>query len=93
MDLDCGYPKRNGVMSVPWEKEVYSVTTLAFDSEIAPTNMDCWFTDFQYMTDIQGLERLDTSHVTNMSGLFDGCYSLTKLDLSHFDTGSVTDMS
>ena len=35
----------------------------------------------------------DTSAVTNMSGLFEGCENLSELDLSSLDTHAVTDMS
>ena len=34
----------------------------------------------------------NTSKVTNMTSMFDGCRSLTSLDLSSFDTSNVTDM-
>lgn len=36
---------------------------------------------------------LDTSHVTNMSHMFESCKKVTSLDLSCFDTSNVTDMS
>ena len=39
------------------------------------------------------IENLNTSEVTDMSGMFLQCTSLTELDLSHFDTSKVTDMS
>ena len=39
------------------------------------------------------LSNLDTSSVTNMSGMFSDCNSLTELNLSNFDTSKVTDMS
>ena len=35
----------------------------------------------------------NTSGVTNMNGMFDGCIGLTSLDVSNFDTSNVTDMS
>ena len=35
----------------------------------------------------------DTSNVTNMASMFEGCESLTSLDVSNFDTSNVTDMS
>lgn len=44
------------------------------------------------ITDID-LTNLDTSNVTNMSGMFEGCSNLTSLDLSKLDTSNVTDMS
>ncbi len=38
------------------------------------------------------LTNVDTSHVTNMSSMFQGCTGLTSLDLSSFNTSNVTDM-
>ena len=38
-------------------------------------------------------ESFDTSNVTNMSYMFNGCGKLKSLDLSSFDTSKVTDMS
>jgi len=48
--------------------------------------------DFSSVTSINGLTLLDTSNVIDMSFMFDGCSSLTKLDVSNFDTSNVTDM-
>ena len=45
------------------------------------------------LQEIQGLDKLDTSGVTNMSNMFDGCTSITSLDLSNFDTSNVSEMS
>ena len=42
------------------------------------------------MTSIEGLENLNTSDVTNMQSMFEGCQSLTELDLSTFNTANVT---
>ena len=44
------------------------------------------------MTDIEGLENLNTAHVTNMLSMFAECASLTSLDLTMFNTAKVTDM-
>ncbi len=41
---------------------------------------------------IEGLNKLDTSHVTNMSQMFAEC-KLPQIDVSNFDTSQVTDMS
>ena len=48
---------------------------------------------FAVVKDIAGLELLDTSKVTNMRYMFNGCSALTSLDVSGFDTSRVTDMS
>ena len=39
------------------------------------------------------LSGFDTSNVTNMSSMFDGCKNVKNLDVSGFDTGNVTNMS
>ena len=52
-----------------------------------------WFSYLINLTEINNIENLDTSYVTNMSGMFTYMNSLTTLDLSHFDTSNVTDMS
>ena len=51
------------------------------------------FSGFNALIEIKGIERLDTSAVTDMSSLFAECRSLTSLDLSSWDTSSVTNMS
>ncbi|EKF51262.1 hypothetical protein C426_1401 [Lactococcus garvieae DCC43] len=50
------------------------------------------FDGFQNLRDIQNLEKLDTTGVTDMSWMFTGTSSLTSLDLSSFDTTAVTNM-
>ena len=42
---------------------------------------------------IKKFKGLNTSNVTNMSDMFNGCSSLTSVDLSILDTSNVTDMS
>jgi surface protein len=44
------------------------------------------------VTDIQGMNYLNTSEVKGMYNMFNGCTSLTNLDLSHFETSNVTNM-
>ena len=73
-----------------------NVTTVVLDLSFAPvrlTHMGDWFNDMRYLTSIQGLENLNTSEVTSMKSLFNGCTSLASEDLKHFDTGNVTNMN
>ena len=76
---------------------IYSnVSTVVFDPSFAavhPTYMGDWFNGLRYLTSIQGLENLNTSEVTSMKSLFNGCTSLVNLDLRYFETGNVTDMN
>ena len=50
------------------------------------------FYDFSELTEIENLNLLDTSNVTNMGYMFSSCSKLTSLDLSNFDTSQVTSM-
>ena len=50
------------------------------------------FADFSELTEIEGLNNLDTSNATNMSQVFAECTSLTTIDLSSLDTSKVTTM-
>lgn len=59
----------------------------------APADMSCFFANYQNLKEINGLQNLDTSEVTNMEGMFSGCSSIEKLDLSALNTEKVTDMS
>lgn len=54
---------------------------------------DCGgFQGCKYLERIDGLNTWNTSQVTSMVNFFDGCASLTELDLSSFDTSNVTSM-
>ena len=66
---------------------------VAADGAIAPNPDAAWlFQDFVNMKTINFGNCFDTFDVTRMRGMFNGCSSLTDLDLSGFDTSSVTDM-
>ena len=59
----------------------------------APSNSMYLFRGYENCVEINGLNNLDTSKVTNMHSMFYNCSSLTSLDLSNFDTSKVTNMS
>ena len=72
-----------------------SVKNVFFDASFAqarPKSCYCWFCDMENLTSIVGIKYLDTSNVTNMGGMFNGCKSLTSLDVSGFNTSNVTNM-
>ena len=50
---------------------------------------------FRWNTNLRSVDfnGLDTSQVTDMRRMFDGCNNLTSLDVSGLDTSQVTDMS
>ena len=72
------------------------VLTAVFDAsfrDFRPTTTAGWFTYLQSLKSIERFEHLNTSQVTDMSRMFEGCESLTALDLSSFNTAKVKDMS
>ena len=71
------------------------IKKVVFDASFAnarPTSCYEWFYDCVDLTTIEGIEYLNTTNVTNMSGMFRGCDALTTLDISNFDTKNVTHM-
>ena len=76
-----------------WDSARSSITTVVFDATFANctsiTSTGDWFLGFSNLTSITGIENLNTSNTTVMSGMFSGCTSLTSLDVSHFNTANV----
>ena len=59
---------------------------------IGNSNCQKLFYTFTNITSIEFNDHFDTSNVENMSHMFNGCSSLTELDVSNFDTKKVTGM-
>ena len=67
---------------------------VAADGAISPNpNASCLFAWFTNLKTIYFGDSFDTSNVTNMSGMFSNCQSITSLDLSCFNTSKVTNMT
>ena len=78
----------------PWSDRY--IQKVIFDpsfAEARPSSTASWFYNANSMTEITGIQYLNTSNVTNMSNMFYFCCSLKSLDVSHFDTSNVTDMN
>ena len=83
-----------------WAGTMYTavpeVTTIVFDNSFKnfrPKTTKNWFFNFTNMEEIKGLENLNSSEVTIMSGMFVDCEKLSQLNLSSFNTEKVQDMS
>ena len=77
-------------------KQHNKINKVVFDASFAnarPTSCHMWFVGCSDLTEIEGIENLNTEEVTNMGYMFYGCSSLTSLNVSNFDTQNVTDMS
>ena len=77
---------------VPYKDVLERVSVETEDGEIQPTTTKGWFSGCSKLAGVEGLSKLDTSKVTDMRGMFQGCGGLTSLDVSKFDTAKVTDM-
>ena len=72
---------------VPWqEEEIKRLVIEPSFRAFQPTSTACWFCGLTQLETLEGLHYLDTSKVTDMSWMFEGCDSLTALDLSDFET-------
>ena len=79
-----------------WEAQKGNIKKVVFDASFAnarPTSCCWWFGNCFYLTEIEGIENLNTEKVTNMCDMFTCCYALTSLDVSNFNTQNVEDMT
>ena len=79
-----------------WEAQKRNIKKVVFDASFAnarPTSCCRWFADCFYLTEIDGIENLNTQNVTDMRNMFTCCYELTSLDVSNFNTQNVEDMT
>ena len=100
----CGYKKtlgeneyelNSGENWPKWFTYASKISKVVFEASFAnarPTNCYAWFLNFKNLTQIEGIENLNTENVTNMACMFQGCSSLTSLDVTNFNTAKVTDM-
>ena len=101
----CGYKKilgeneyalNSGEYQPAWNTQGNNITRVVFDASFAnarPTTCYAWFQSFYNLTQIEGIENLNTENVTSMAYMFGFCYNLAELDVTHFNTANVTNMS
>lgn len=85
-----------GANTPGWNASAADITKVVFDPTFAscyPVSCYFWFKDCKKLTEIQGIENLNTRDVTNMKAMFQDCQVLGDIDLSQFVTDKVTDMS
>ena len=78
-----------------WAGE-HGVKTVVFDpsfAEYRPTHCGSWFSGFNDLTAVKGIENLNVSEASSLRYMFGWCRSLETVDLSSFDTSNVEDMS
>ncbi len=92
-DENC---ETRGGVTIWWNinalKEATTVTLHQTMKDARPTSTNSWFINFKKLTNIEHLDYLNTSEVTDMAYMFFSCESLTSLDVSKFKTSKVTTM-
>ena len=79
-----------------WINQSDNIKKVVFDTSFAmarPTSCYWWFAGCKNLTEIEGVENLNTRNVTSMRNMFDACSNLESLDLSNFDTQNVIYMN
>ena len=101
----CGYKKTLGEneyeLNSDGEKPAWytlrdDINLVVFEASFAnarPTSCYAWFQNFEKLSQIAGIENLNTANVTDMSNMFKNCSNLAKLDVTHFNTAKVTTMN
>ena len=69
------------------------ITTAKFANNITATSVKGLFNGFTSLATISDIAYLDTSNVLDFSYMFNGCVSLTELDLQSLDTSNATNMT
>lgn len=69
------------------------ITRVLIADQIVPKSMAGWFRDMVHLQQIDGLEKIQTHHVTDMNHLFAGCVRLKELNIDGWDVSSVTDFT
>ena len=79
----------------PWAEDFYGkITRAVILNDIVPSSTTAgWFGFLEHVDKIEGLEKLNTENVTDMSYMFWDDQGLTQLDVSTFDTSKVTNMN
>ena len=101
----CGYKKTlgkneyelNSGENLPaWNTHCDDINLVVFEASFAnarPTSCYAWFKNFKNLTQIEGIENLNTENVTSMAKMFSFCQELSELDVTHFNTANVKNMS
>jgi len=74
-----------------WYSYRYEIKSVVVEAKNVQSTKN-WFYNLIFATSYD-FSLFDTSKVTDMSGMFNGCYDLQQLDVSKFNTGNVTNMS
>lgn len=73
--------------------EEVAVTHVVIAEDLYPASTSEWFRGLSELVSVEGLDRLHTDGVTDMSHMFAGCVKLSQLDADGWDVSGVEDMT
>ena len=82
---ECGSSGRN------WQLDAGQINKVVINGNIFPKNVSGWFANCTNLTEIENIQKLKTSNITDMTAMFYQT-KLTSMDLTCFDTSKVTNM-
>ena len=84
----------------PWKSDLFKFTKVKIMDTIYPTSMEYWFSgsggyghSLNNITEIEGLEKIDTTYCTSLASVFDGCQYIKNLDLTMWNTDNVKSLN
>jgi len=77
---------------IPWKSRSEEIQSVKVADQISPISTAYWFYNFSNSALTMDLAKLDTSKVTDMSGMFESS-SVTNVNMNLWDVSNVTDMS
>ncbi|WP_050637523.1 BspA family leucine-rich repeat surface protein [Candidatus Stoquefichus sp. SB1] len=75
-----------------WNDYRFDITNVVIKENVIATDLSYMFYKLAKVTTISGLDKIDTTNVTDMSNMFYYCLKLNSIDLSKFKTVNVTNM-
>ena len=90
------YELNTGNNDPKWLSKSDNIKKVVFDKSFkdqSPWTCRKWFYKAKNLTSIEGIDNLDVNDTRNMTSMFEGCYELTLLDLSSFNTPNLNIMN
>ena len=96
-DSDFGIGPFTSASDRGWHSSRANIKEVVFDESFASydglSSMNMWFYQMSGLTKVTGISNLNTANVTSLRSTFNGCSSLTSLDLSSLNTSEVKEMN
>lgn len=76
----------------PWDQYKESISSVSIEDRVTPISTAYWFADLVNITGVKNISNIDTSITKYMQGMFEGCTSLSYVDVGSFDVTEVQTM-